>query len=61
MPNSQMWQHLVCKLGHSAPHRIVPHFVVHNSVTSGLAMVVAWQWKTALLHSNPLVETEIDS
>ena len=54
-----MWQHLVDKLGHSALHRIILHFVVHNSVASGLAMVVAWRWKTALLQSNPLVETEI--
>ena len=54
-----MWQCLVDKLGCSAPHRIVLHFVVHNSVASGLAMVVAWRWKTALLQSNPLVETEI--
>ena len=59
MPNSRMWQCLVDKLGCSAPHRIIPHFVVHNSVASGLAMVVAWRWKAALSQSNPLVETEI--
>ena len=58
-PNSRLWQCLVHKLGCSAPHRIILHFVVHNSVASGLATVVAWQWKTALLQSNPLVETKI--